>query len=77
MSCGEAEKADWGPGGPAQADRSFTAHTVHTPLGSYRLTSSNREICQALRENKEVEEQRVCARMFVCVCVCVCVRACL
>lgn len=65
MSCREAENADWDPGGPAQTDRSFTARTVHTPLGSHGLTSSNREICQALRENKEVEEQE-------CVHVCVC-----
>lgn len=62
MSCGEA---DWDPGGPAQTDRSFTAHAVHTSLGSYALTSSNREICQALWENKEVEEEE-------CVCVGVC-----
>lgn len=69
MSCGEAEKADWDPGGPVQTDRSFTARTVHTPLGSQGLTSSNREICQALVENKEVEEQHgVC--VYVCVSPC-------
>lgn len=57
-------EADWDPGGPAQTDRSFTACTVHTSVGAYGLTSSNREICQALWENKEVEEQE-------CACVCV------
>lgn len=66
MSCGEA---DWDPGGPAQTDRSFTGCTVHTSLASYWLTSSNREICQALRENKEVQEQK-CVPVCVCLWIC-------
>lgn len=66
MSCGEAEKADWDPGGPVQTDRSFTTRTVRTPLGSYGLTSFNREICQALMENKEAEEQQCVCKQFVC-----------
>lgn len=67
------EKADWDPGGPSQTGRSFTARTVRTSLGSYRLTGSNREICQALKKNKEVE--RVCAH--VCVCLWRCDECCL
>lgn len=62
MSCGEAERADWDPGGPVQTDRSFTAWTVHIPPGCYGLTSYNREICQALTENKEVE--KMCVRVW-------------
>lgn len=69
-------EADWDPGGPVQTDRSFTACTVHTSLGSYGLTSSNREICQALRENKEVEEQE-CVCVHVCVCLWICDECCL
>lgn len=65
MSCEEAEKADWDPGGPVQTDGSFTARTERTPLGSYRLTCFNREICQALMENKEVEEQQCVCKWFV------------
>lgn len=64
MSCGEAERADWDPGGPVQTDRSFTAWTVHISPGCYGLTSYNREICQALMENKEVE--KMCVRACMC-----------
>lgn len=53
----------------SQADRQVIySCTVHTSLGSYRLSSCNREICPPLRENKEVEDLCVCA----CVCLWIC-----
>lgn len=53
------------PGGPALRQQVISSRGLcNTPLSSNGLTGSNREICQALVENKEVGEQR---RPCVCV----------
>lgn len=52
------------PGGPALRQQViYSPGLCNTALSSDGLTGSNREICQALVENKEVGEQ-------LCVCVC-------